>query len=193
MLSDLTGKALAVHCIFLAAGYTFRIIYELFEAQYEWLNMIEQFCQLSAYAWLTIVWINIYLVTQKYIKIEKSQRENPKKKYLFGVTAFAIFVPALLVALAHSYDDFCKIFLKGICISVKSRSSLRFNTYFIGLTKNYVSCYIFPISLNFLVCFTLYIPTKILLRFVEKAIRNRTVPGCRNREYCRFFKKYQRL
>lgn len=99
LLNDLTGKALAIHCIFLATGSLLKILNDY------WLATLMQLCQISAYIWLTIMWINIYLVVHRTIKKEKCIRENPKSIYIYCIVVCAICVPVLLVSINNYWPS----------------------------------------------------------------------------------------
>ena len=106
LLSDLTGKALSIHCIFLASVHTFQTL-STSSIDKPWIKVTAQFCQLSAYAWLTIMWINIFLVVHECIKKEKCQCEYLKKMYVYGAIACGLCIPVLLIIIAQYCPDIC--------------------------------------------------------------------------------------
>lgn len=123
LLNDLTGKALATHCIFLALGYSLKIFNPYLDQSEKesWLNMLTKYCHLVSYAWLTIMWLNIYLVVHKCIKMERRDREDLNKMFVYGAIFCSICIPALQVIIAS--------YLPAVCITTLTHGNQFSNLY----------------------------------------------------------------
>ncbi|XP_070491185.1 probable G-protein coupled receptor Mth-like 14 [Chironomus tepperi] len=100
-LNDLHGKSLACHSISLALGFLLLAISQFRDDVFFLEGYVIQFCIVSCFFWLTVMWIDICIHAWYYLPRGIKQTTKDDNLHLMYYSIFAFGLPLILVILTY--------------------------------------------------------------------------------------------